>query len=198
MTEPQPHSTPFGQYQLIEKIAKTKLSRKEIPSAAEVKRARQRIIKEDISEVIENGEHTPYLDVIRQLSEAMDAEEIAAAALSIAFGDMEVAEIQKFVPAGHAREKGMTRLFLTIGRKDRIQTAEILRTIAEEAGIPGKRVGKIDIMDNFTFVEVPSDIAERVIMALDNAVVKGRKVSVEKAKPHGKAPASYPKKKRKY
>ena len=124
---------------------------------------------------------------------------------------LEVAELQKqkqqfgrpgyagqtgqFGHVGQSREQGMTRLFMTVGRKDKIQTNEILRTIAEETGIPGKRVGKIDIMDNFTFVEVPSDIVEKVITAMNNAVIKGKKVAVAKAKPQASASKSREKKK---
>ncbi|MBI5640497.1 MAG: DEAD/DEAH box helicase [Nitrospirae bacterium] len=189
----------YRQLQLIERIARTKLSRKEIPTAKEVKEARQRLIKEDLSEIIGEGGHKTYLKVVRELSQVMDIEEIAAAAFSIAFGEMEVPEIQKQQRqqggfSGQSREKGMTRLFLTVGRKDKIQTNEILRTIAEEAGIPGRSVGKIDIMDNFTFVEVPSDIVEKVIAAMNNAVIKGKKVAMAKAKPKAGEPAKYEKK----
>jgi ATP-dependent RNA helicase DeaD len=77
----------------------------------------------------------------------------------------------------------MTRLFFTLGRKDRVQASEILRVIAGESGIPGKRVGKIDIREQFTFVEVPLDIAEKVIAAMDNAFIRGKRLAVKKALP---------------
>jgi ATP-dependent RNA helicase DeaD len=112
----------------------------------------------------------------------------------IAFGDMKVAELQKRTAPGsgpapaHASrpvsvERGMTRLFFTLGRKDQVQTSEILRAIASESGIQGKRVGKIDIREQFTFVDVPVDIAEKVIAAMDNAFIKGKKIAVKKALP---------------
>jgi ATP-dependent RNA helicase DeaD len=172
----------YRQLQLIEKIARTKLSRKEIPSAAEVKKARRRIMKEELSAVIEKGGHAPYLAAVKELSESLDPAEMTAAALSLAFGQMEVAELKRQAPV-RDREKGMTRLFFTVGRKDRIEPAEILRTIAREARIPGRSVGKIDIMDSCTFVEVSSDIAEKVAAAMNNALIRGRKVSVAKARP---------------
>lgn len=171
----------YRQLQLIEKTAKTKLSRQRIPSAIEVKQARQKIVKKEISETIRSGEHKAYLQIARDLSEYVSMEEIAAAALSISYGDMEVKEPPRQFET--ISEKGMARLFMTIGRKDKIQTAEILRKIAEEAGIPGKHVGKIDIMEKFTFVEVPPGLAEKVIATLDNVVIKGKKITVEKAKP---------------
>ena len=40
-----------------------------------------------------------------------------------------------------------------------------MRTIAIEADIPAKDIGKINIYDKFTFVEVPEDVAEKVLGA---------------------------------
>ncbi len=190
----------YRQLQTIERIARTKLSRKEIPTAAEVKKARRRMIKDQLSEIIGKGGHTPYLQAVKELAESQDIAEIAAAAFSLAFGEMEVMELKKRRTVDErkqGREEGMTRLFFTVGRKDRIETAEILRTIAEEARIPGRSVGKIDIMDSYTFVEVPSDIAEKVTAAMNNAVIRGRRVAVAKAKPQTNAAGSRKKKKRK-
>jgi ATP-dependent RNA helicase DeaD len=199
----------YRQLQLIERIAKTKLNRQEIPTAAEVKKARQRQIREDLLAVIEKEKHGPYMAVIRELAESADIEELGAAALSLAFGSMEIAELVKHQPRPFgdrktgqkwAGEKGMTRLFMTVGHKDKVQTAEILKVIAKESDIPGHSVGKIDIMDNFTFFEVPSGIVEKVLTAMNRAVIRGRRVSVTKAKAH--PPSSkpyqknYPKKKR--
>ncbi|MDA8432779.1 MAG: DEAD/DEAH box helicase [Nitrospiraceae bacterium] len=195
----------YRQLQLIERIAKTKLSKKEIPTAAEVKKARQRQIKEDLAEVIEKGKHRQYMAVIRELAESADIEELGAAALSLAFGSTEIAELVKHQPRpfGDRRpeqrgtgERGMTRLFMTVGHKDKVQTAEVLKAIAKESDIPGHSVGKIEIMDHFTFFEVPSGIAEKVLTAMNRAVIRGRRVSVTKAKAHPASSKTYPKKKR--
>ena len=181
----------YRQLQLIERTARTKLSRRDIPSAAEVTKARHKQIVADVVAQLQKGTHRAYLDAVKELCESTGAEEVAAAALVIAFGDMKVAELQKRAAApATARasrpisvEKGMTRLFITLGRKDQIQTAELLRAIAGESGIQGKRVGKIDIREQFTFVDVPVDIAERVIAAMDNAFIRGKKIAVKKALP---------------
>jgi len=196
----------YRQLQLIEKTAKTKLNRRDIPSAAEVTKARQRQIAGEIAAVLEKGSHRQYLEVVKELAATVGAEEVAAAALVIAFGETKVAELQKraaFTAAapgsGHDQaarpyvvEKGMTRLFFTLGRKDRVQASEILRAIAGESGIQGKRVGKIDIREQFTFVDIPVDIAEKVIAAMDNALIRGKKIAVKKALPPMARPQGKP------
>ena len=51
-------------------------------------------------------------------------------------------------------ESGMVRLFINIGKKDRVKPGDILGAIAGESGIPGKLVGEIQMYDKYTFVEV--------------------------------------------
>jgi ATP-dependent RNA helicase DeaD len=184
----------YHQLQLIEKTARTKLSQRSIPTAAEVVAARLREISGDVATALGKGIHQPYLAIVRELAANLPPEEIAAAALAVAFGEMKVTDIRP--PAPESREatveRGMTRLFITLGRKDGIQTSEILRSIAMESGVPGKRVGKIDIREKFTFVEVPTETAEKVIAAMDNSFIRGRKVGIKKAQawsPRPGAPA---------
>ncbi len=79
----------------------------------------------------------------------------------------------------------MTRLFISVGRNQGIRPQDVVGAIANEAKIPGRAIGAIDILDAYTFVDVPSDTAQRVIEALTAASVKGRSVSVEIAQPGG-------------
>jgi hypothetical protein len=48
-------------------------------------------------------------------------------------------------------------------------------------------------MDNFTFFEVPSEIVEKVLVAMNRAVIRGKKVTVTKAK--ATSSKTFPKKK---
>ncbi|GAB2773964.1 hypothetical protein GCM10027275_16220 [Rhabdobacter roseus] len=79
-------------------------------------------------------------------------------------------------------EPGMTRLFLSVGRKDNIQPRDIVGAIAGEAKIPGKAIGAIDIFDKFTFVDVPERDARSVVRAMDGNTIKGKQVQIDIAK----------------
>ena len=48
--------------------------------------------------------------------------------------------------------------------------------------IPGSVIGVINIYDKFTFVEVPKDIAEKVISVMHRNTIKGYKLNIEPAK----------------
>jgi ATP-dependent RNA helicase DeaD len=76
----------------------------------------------------------------------------------------------------------MVRLFINIGRDQKIRPGDIVGAIAGETGIAGNAIGSIDIYDKFTFVEVPKTDVQRVIKGMDNNSIKGRKVNIEIAK----------------
>ena len=79
-------------------------------------------------------------------------------------------------------EAGMTRLFLSLGRKDHILPKDIVGAIAGEAKISGKAIGAIDIYDKFTLVDVPESEARAVLRAMDGNTIKGKPVQIDIAK----------------
>ncbi|AGA79294.1 DEAD/DEAH box helicase [Echinicola vietnamensis] len=80
------------------------------------------------------------------------------------------------------REANMSRLFLNLGKKDRIRPNDIVGAIAGEAGISGRLIGGIDIFDNFSFVDVPSKDASHVINVMKRNTIKGKPVNMELSK----------------
>jgi ATP-dependent RNA helicase DeaD len=55
--------------------------------------------------------------------------------------------------------------------------------IANEAQIPGKAIGQIEIKETYSFVEVPENVLQRVVSALSRSRIRGREVRVEVARP---------------
>ena len=81
---------------------------------------------------------------------------------------------------GEGDEK-MARLFINIGKAQRITPGDILGAVAGESGIPGRMVGSIDMYDGYTFVDVPGRYADDVLKAMAHAKIKGKNIHVEKA-----------------
>src|SRR5262249_52790550 len=80
-------------------------------------------------------------------------------------------------------EKDMTRLYLDIGRDDGVRPADIVGAIANEAGIPGRAIGAIELYDHFAFVEVPAKESDRVLKALKHTTIRNHKVAASIARP---------------
>lgn len=71
------------------------------------------------------------------------------------------------------------RLFVGIGSRDDVKPGDLVGGLAGEANIEGKRIGKIEIRDSFSIVEVQSDVADKVIQAVNGTTLKGRSVRVD-------------------
>lgn len=93
-----------------------------------------------------------------------------------AFGDRD----EKRAP--RESDANMTRLMVNIGRKDYVRPGDIVGAIAGEANIPGNTIGSIDIFDKHTYVDVPKDVANRVVDVMEGNTIKGRRVSIEIAR----------------
>jgi ATP-dependent RNA helicase DeaD len=66
-----------------------------------------------------------------------------------------------------------------VGEKDGITTRDLLGAILGESGIAGEQVGKIDLRETFTKVEVQEQVAEKVIRALNGTSIRGRSVRAD-------------------
>ncbi len=177
----------FRQLKLIERMAKTKIQRRQLPTAANViERQRDQIISK-MQTVLELSAYHDYLPIAESLLEDYSAEDIAAAALKLMQEGPRALEapqediLSKDLSNTGGRP-GMVRLFMNVGRSQKITVKDIVSTVAIEADIPARDIGLINIYDKFSFVEVPEDVAEKVIGAMDRNYIKKYRVNVEPAK----------------
>ncbi|GAB4254733.1 MAG: hypothetical protein Kow00129_15720 [Thermoleophilia bacterium] len=77
---------------------------------------------------------------------------------------------------------GMTRLFVSIGRRARIDRRQLEQLVRESAGLSESDIGRIDLLHNFAFIEVKKTVAGQVIESMHESVFRGREISVEPAK----------------
>ena len=78
-------------------------------------------------------------------------------------------------------EKGFARLFLNMGKTDGFFATQIIDLINRNTKNMRVNVGRIDLMQNFSFFEVAEEQAKDVIRALNKVNYKGRKIIVELA-----------------
>ena len=181
----------------IERYCKTKILAKPVPSLDDVKNTKLDNMFDKIKQTIEEGGLTDMVNLVEEHvnQEEYTSMDMAAALLKMLIGDTldRVDEVEDFHFDMDRDDSRMVRLFINIGKKDKIKPSNILGAIAGESGMPGKLVGAIDMMDNYTFVDVPAIHAEKVLKAMnDNVLRKGRRANMEKAnqtrgKSHGKS-----------
>jgi len=80
---------------------------------------------------------------------------------------------------GKIVEPGMQRLFLNVGIKDHMRPNQIVQFIASNGEIPGKSIGAIAIFDEYTFVDVPTEMADQVVSKTNKERIGRTVVNVE-------------------
>jgi ATP-dependent RNA helicase DeaD len=74
----------------------------------------------------------------------------------------------------------VARLWIGAGRDAGIRPGDLVGAIANEAGLPSRAIGAVEIADRHSIVELPEDVIDEVARVLGKAWIKGKKVSVRR------------------
>ncbi|HXF64778.1 MAG TPA: DEAD/DEAH box helicase [Caldilineaceae bacterium] len=175
----------------IERYIGQPIERMRLPTQADIAARRVELFKEQILRVVEEEDLDLYLSLVQELAEqsGRDMAEIAAGAAWLARRDKPLLAVVEEAPVTAPPEDGMVRLFIDAGRQSGIRPTDIVGAIANEAGVPGRAIGAIDIYDRFAFVEVPAEYQEQVLASMAGAKIRNQRVSLRVATPRPEAPS---------
>ncbi|MFD2190603.1 DEAD/DEAH box helicase [Pistricoccus aurantiacus] len=77
-----------------------------------------------------------------------------------------------------APREGMTRYRVAVGHKDGIKPGQLVGALANEGGIEGARIGRIDIRNEFSVVELPNGLPTSILAKMARARVAGRPLEI--------------------
>lgn len=176
--------------QQIERFTGQRITSMKMPTRADVAARRMALFKERILKSFETDGMEAYLSLVEEIVEesGRDLAEVAAAALRLASSDRPV--VVPLEPKANdlpPTEDGMVRLMIESGRRNNVHPADIVGAIANEADVPGKSIGAIDIYDDFTIVEVPAQFSQQILAAMTGTTIRGRiaKVRIATGSPGG-------------
>lgn len=136
-----------------------------------------------IKQAIHSEDVDAQLAVLDPLFQEFNAAEVAAALSVLLRRRTPPAPVRPPAPAGApapgVQASGPARLFISLGSRDNIRPADLVGAITNEAGVKGDQIGKIDIRETFSVVEIDGAVADRVIRALNGTTVRGRSVRVD-------------------
>jgi len=168
----------------IEREIKQKIIVREVPSLEDVAERQAEMWRSKIVDVIREGGLAPYRAILSGLVDEHDPIDIASALLKLASsGDGNRTESDEYDFGDTGARPGMVRFFVNVGRTSRMSPQDFVRAISEEAGVPGDAVGRIDMFEKFTFIEVEEESAPFVYEALRQSRINGTRVNLEPAKP---------------
>ncbi|GAA4505388.1 DEAD/DEAH box helicase [Hymenobacter ginsengisoli] len=171
----------------IMRFTKADIKLEQVPSFADVSEVKTTLFLNQIKEVIEKGNLDKYVGRVQRLldqSEDITSLDIAAALLKMTMKEDKRAE--QSLDAGRERgasRPGYTRLFISMGKKDRLHPRDVVELISENTGLQGNKVGDIALYDKFSFVEVPAEFADEVVTQLGRSSIQGQPVTFSIATP---------------
>lgn len=176
------------QMEQIARIAKAEAKLVPVPMPDQILQKRREEGAEKIRTFLTGKQDFPYLDMVLSLMHSEDeeipsfsAEQIAAAALELLYG-----EINLNLPnaSGINREKkrrgpkDYVKFIIDAGHNARIVPNFIVGAIAERTGLSGREIGKIEIFEDNTIVEIPQEQAEEVLSSMQDCKINGKKVRI--------------------
>jgi ATP-dependent RNA helicase DeaD len=196
----------------IERMINNRFHKMDIPTGKDVCRKQffhfiDRMLQADIS----HGEYETYLPVLREKFASVEKEEILQRVAALEFdrflqyyenaADLNVraeARGERKEVKGERREmrgeRGdrsfggsgkMSKLFVNLGTKDGFYKASFLQFILDMSDLKKEVLGKIDMREMNSWVEIDAAAAPKMIRALDGKKFKGRAIRMNDAETGG-------------
>jgi ATP-dependent RNA helicase DeaD len=185
--------------QIIERVTRTQIERCQMPTLADVAARRRSALFQQLQTAMGQAGLSTYMELVDELAAMGDMRTLAAAALKLLLNEDETEQVdtitrleqtppersqrserssraQRGKPDPERAERGMVRLQINLGRNDQIRPADIVGAIANEAGLPGRSIGMIEVRARTSIVEVPRRAAQQVLQVLNRTTLRGQRV----------------------
>jgi len=200
------HSKEKFKIRNIEKVIGKQFVEGDIPSAEEIcKKQLYKVMDQIVKTDVNDDEIAPFIDDINRYFEYIDKDEIIKKIVSLEFGKFlayyaDAPEIEKPVETSNKKakggkwqtdgndkwqtdrqkmqnkaQKGYKRLFINLGKKDGFFPGVLMQTLNRYVG-GRQEVGHIDLLDTFSYFDVPERDARKVASQLTGIRFKGRQV----------------------
>lgn len=179
---------------LVEKEIQKDFEQGTLPEPRDICTKQLYHVIDDIERIeVDEEEIAPFMDEVQKRWEWLDKDDLIKRVLSREFGRFlqyyanapEIESVNASGESGERRqrsksrqaEEGYVRLFLNVGKIDGMYAREIIGMINKNVQGEKVAVGRIDLMKNFSFVEVKEEDLNRVVKGLKHGImVKGRSV----------------------
>ena len=146
-----------------------------LPSRADRAQDRNAALRAEISARLTQGDVDAELAVLAPLFEEHDPALVAGALLAIS--RQPATAVSQQSSAVSQPEGGWVRVFVSVGRKDQASAKDLVGALIKEAGLQKGQIGKIDVRETFSLVEVSLEAAEQAVRRLSGVSIRGRRVT---------------------
>src|SRR3989442_171642 len=143
-----------------------------LPSGADRAQDRSSKLRAQITERL-SGDLDAELAALAPLFEEHDPAMVAAALLAIS-RQPSAGNIQ---PREAEPGTAWMKIFVTVGTKDRASAKDLVGALIKEAGLQKRQIGKIDVRETFSLVEVSPPSVDQAVQRLSGVSIRGRRIT---------------------
>lgn len=197
-------SRDYPKFREIEKYANIKMEKMKLPTKADVERESLDNLFDKVNKnILKAEDQVTYTEVLNKLlAEGHSLYDISASLLKLVNESTNKTKIKeldrvdygkKFEISKKSKSSDRSRdkrgkemkkikgpkIFINKGKRDGLDSREVIRLLGRHTDINPSDIGRINIMPNFSFVEVPKNMIEDAIKDLDGKKVKGKSLKAE-------------------
>ena len=172
----------------IERFTGKVMTPMSLPSNEDIALNRAAELKARVAKELEGADLGPYKDLVEEIMAERDVPPLvlAAALARLAAGDkplvLEAPEPAPLSSRGRGADSHMVHLFLSLGFDAGVRPGNIVAAVTNEAGVPPKAIGAIDIRKTSTIFAVDKQYAKVVLERLSKVAIRGRFAAVREAR----------------
>jgi ATP-dependent RNA helicase DeaD len=160
---------PPGTEQYVTRIAAPRRPL-QLPGVLDTVRSAESAQRSTIVRAIEAGHANPALLTLAPLFERHDPTVVAAALYQLWTSS---------APATPAEpdSSGTAKIYVGVGKKDGANANELVAVLTKELRVDRSKIGRIELRDTYSLVELPAQEAEQVAMALNGLIIRRKRVT---------------------
>ena len=197
-------SRDYPKFREIEKYANIKMEKMKLPTKADVeKESLDNLFDKVNKNILKAEDQANYTEVLNKLlAEGHSLYDISASLLKLVNESTNKTKIKELDRVDYGKKFEMSKkskssdrsrdkkskemkkikgpkIFINKGKRDGLDSREVIRLLGRHTDINPSDIGRINIMPNFSFVEVPKNMIKDAIRDLDGKKVKGKSIKAE-------------------
>ncbi len=173
--------------QSIERNINKKFEQKKIPSGKAICEKQLYSLIDKVHDIeINEKEINDFLPDVYKKLEDFDREELIKRFVSLEFNQfLSYYENANDLNVDDSRQRSrlsddsFTRFYINLGKIDKVNAAHLIGLINEKLGKNNIEIGKIELLNNFSFFEIDKNYTDETLETFKNFKHKGRKIFVE-------------------
>ncbi len=165
----------------VEKYTNSKIKESNIPTKKEILDTKYNEILENVNNIIEENLDNE-MTFIRDLNKT-DLMKLSAALLKYNVFKEIGSELNKEINVKERQvrsvEENKKRIFINVGKKDRIRKNDFLDYITEKSSMGLNQFSNLEILETFSFIDINSEMAEKFIKKINGNEINGRVINSE-------------------